>query len=295
MALLTIGIPVYNEEKYLAKTIESALNQSFTDFRLIISDNCSQDKSYVIAKEYSERDSRIEVIRHPKKISIVDNGKCSLDASDTKYFVWLGGHDIFLKEYLEKAIEVLENNPDIVMAYPKTLSIDKDDVVMGTFDSNIDTIGLSRREKLFKVARELFRCTSVHGVFRTAILKKLPFENIIGGDHLFLFMATLYGDIHMMEIEGIKWRQVRVETYDEACKRWRMAGMEDSIAPLTLLILKHIEHIWRYRDMSSKEKIAVSLGTTKILFKMFFVDFWRNKYPCFNYFHKSLKRLCGCS
>ena len=67
-SLVTIGIPVYNEENYLAETIESAINQTYQTIQIIISDNCSTDRSFEIAQKYAEQDSRILLVRQEKNI-----------------------------------------------------------------------------------------------------------------------------------------------------------------------------------------------------------------------------------
>ncbi len=59
MAIVTIGIPVYNEEKYLEKTLESAINQDFKDIDIVISDNGYFDKSVEIIDKFCSIDSRI--------------------------------------------------------------------------------------------------------------------------------------------------------------------------------------------------------------------------------------------
>lgn len=66
LPFVTIGIPVYNEEKFVAETILSALNQTYKNIRIIISDNCSTDRTFEIAAKYAQVDGRIKLIRHEK-------------------------------------------------------------------------------------------------------------------------------------------------------------------------------------------------------------------------------------
>ena len=60
---LSIGLPVYNGEKYLSAAIDSILNQTYTDFELIISDNNSTDKTQAICQSYAQKDNRIKYYR----------------------------------------------------------------------------------------------------------------------------------------------------------------------------------------------------------------------------------------
>ena len=61
---ISVGMPVYNGEKYLSQAIESILAQSFTEFELIISDNASTDRTMEICRDYTSKDSRIQYVRH---------------------------------------------------------------------------------------------------------------------------------------------------------------------------------------------------------------------------------------
>jgi cellulose synthase/poly-beta-1,6-N-acetylglucosamine synthase-like glycosyltransferase len=65
---LTIGLPVYNGEKYVAESIEALLCQSFKDFELIISDNASTDSTGDIARRYEKQDSRVRYFRQPQNV-----------------------------------------------------------------------------------------------------------------------------------------------------------------------------------------------------------------------------------
>ena len=70
---LTIGLPVYNGENYLAESLDSLLGQSYEDFELIISDNASTDGTADICRRYEKQDSRIRYIRLPHNIGLAPN------------------------------------------------------------------------------------------------------------------------------------------------------------------------------------------------------------------------------
>jgi glycosyltransferase involved in cell wall biosynthesis len=70
---LSIGLPVYNGEKYLAESVDSLLGQTFEDFELIISDNASTDSTAGICRRYAKQDSRIRYIRQPRNIGLAAN------------------------------------------------------------------------------------------------------------------------------------------------------------------------------------------------------------------------------
>ena len=257
MAKLTIGMFGYNEERYIGKTIESVLKQSFQDFRLYISDNCSTDRTYAIACEYASKDPRIEVYRQPENVGAPKSSEFVLRKADTPCFMWLAAHDILLEHYLTHAVELLETTPECVLAYPKSYLIDQKNVILKSLYDDIDTQNLSLRNKLCKVAQNLYCCFSTHGVFRTDILKRLPFESMIGSDFLILFAAATYGDIYLLDSYGLKMRKVREESAEEAEKRWQETGIYSEypgLSPYALTILRHLEYIRQCKRFTFQDK-----------------------------------------
>ena len=73
--LISIGMPVFNDRDFIERSIQSLLNQTFCNFELIISDDCSTDGSQDICLWYANLDSRIKYIRHAKNIGISNNIK----------------------------------------------------------------------------------------------------------------------------------------------------------------------------------------------------------------------------
>lgn len=112
MALLSIGMPVYNGEKDLRRVIDSILLQSFTDFELIISDNNSSDQTPEICKEYALMDNRIKYIRQTTNIGHEANFTFVFDQAQAEYFSWAAADDIRTEGFFEKNIKFLEANPD---------------------------------------------------------------------------------------------------------------------------------------------------------------------------------------
>ncbi|AJM91274.1 glycosyltransferase family 2 protein [Nitrosopumilus piranensis] len=112
--MLSIGLPVYNGEKSIEKSINSLLNQTFTDFELIISDNASNDNTEKICREYAKKDSRIKYYRQDKNIGFIKNYEYVLKQSEKKYFMFTSDHDIKEKTFIEKNIQVLESDPNTV-------------------------------------------------------------------------------------------------------------------------------------------------------------------------------------
>jgi len=128
---VSIGLPVYNGERFLAETIESVLAQTFTDFELIISDNGSSDHTKEICLEYVLRDQRIRCVRSEVNRGASWNYRRVFELSQGKYFRWAPADDLFAPESLAECITTLDANPDAVLCYPKTLLITKPKRLLG--------------------------------------------------------------------------------------------------------------------------------------------------------------------
>jgi len=111
---LTIGLPVYNGEEFIRSRLENILSQTFQDFYLIISDNCSIDETSEICREFVSKDDRIHYYKQNKNIGGIKNYQFVLDNAETKYFVFATHDDLWEKTFLEKNFNVLENDKKIV-------------------------------------------------------------------------------------------------------------------------------------------------------------------------------------
>lgn len=101
MALVSVVVPVYNVEKYVEKCIVSILNQSFTNFELIIIDDGSTDDSYNICKKYVQKDKRIRLI-HKNNTGLVPSWKLGVKESHSEYIVFIDSDDYIEKDYLKE-------------------------------------------------------------------------------------------------------------------------------------------------------------------------------------------------
>ena len=274
MAFVTIGIPVYNEEKHLEETIKSALAQEFKDIEIVISDNGSTDRSAEIIRKYADLDKRITPIYKEKNSGPAANFHSLLDNTRSKYFVVLGAHDLFLPNYIGEAVAFLESNPDYVMAYPKSKLVDGNDDKLGYFDSDIDTFGLDAGQRMKKTAANLFWCTCFHGVFRTDIVRNLPTLQIRGSDHLFLYAAAYHGHIHFIQKLGILRRESRQETPEMIEKRRIKAGNYRETGSRffnawSVTAMEHVMFIFEKTNLSTLRKLILSISIALIFKRRF--------------------------
>ena len=110
---ISVLMPNYNCEKYLSESIESILNQSFTDFEFIIIDDGSSDKSWKIIQDYAKQDKRIIAIKNKENLWISWNRNKLLEKAKWKYIVWQDSDDISMHDRIEKQYEYMKLHTDI--------------------------------------------------------------------------------------------------------------------------------------------------------------------------------------
>ncbi len=125
---VSIGLPVFNLERTVARAIESVLGQTLTDFELVVSDNASTDGTGEICRRYASVDSRIRLIRQPRTTSAYDNFRVVLQAARAEYFMWLSGDDYALPSLLAACVDVLDARPEVVCCVPRVDFLEADGV-----------------------------------------------------------------------------------------------------------------------------------------------------------------------
>ncbi|BBE30221.1 putative glycosyltransferase [Tepiditoga spiralis] len=119
--LVSILIPVYNREKIILETIQSAKNQTYQNIEIIIVDNCSTDATYEVVYDEARKDSRIKVFQNEENLGPVKNLKKCLEHSKGEYIKILWSDDQILKDYIEKTLPFLMNDMEIGFVYTSTI------------------------------------------------------------------------------------------------------------------------------------------------------------------------------
>ncbi|MEZ5454095.1 MAG: glycosyltransferase family 2 protein [Thiothrix sp.] len=174
--LVSIGLPVYNREALIPKTLESLLAQTFTDFEIIISDNGSTDGTEAVCRQYAANDARIRYIRQPRNLGLLGNFNFVMKEARGKYFMWTASDDMCEKEFVGKLVEQLERDPELalVMADLKYISESGQPVKVNKLDSiRIDDVNAdweSKRLLFFQYpGHKLYDC--FYGMYRTEIVQ----------------------------------------------------------------------------------------------------------------------------
>jgi len=198
---VVILIGAYNEGRYIEKTLNSLLCQSYSDFKVLISDNCSSDETYQICKGYAERDERFVLHRQKKNIGGSKNWEFVITSSDSEYFMVLGAHDYLSCDYVSTQVKLMDQNPEYVLSYSYTQQINEDGDEIGVSDGgqfHCDDLIPIRRYVKTAVGR-WGECTAVCGLFRRSAFEGMKYYNIAGPDHFILTRAQYFGKVNRVE------------------------------------------------------------------------------------------------
>jgi glycosyltransferase involved in cell wall biosynthesis len=121
---VSLGLPVYNGEEFLAETLKAIQKQTFADFELIISDNASTDSTEAICREFAAQDDRIRYSRNGRNVGLVRNFNVLQQLASGEYFKWAAHDDLLSPDYLERCVHVLDTDGSAVMVSPRPRLVD---------------------------------------------------------------------------------------------------------------------------------------------------------------------------
>ncbi len=127
---VSIVLPVYNGEKYIKQSIESILNQSFSNWELIIIDDCSTDLTPEIIKKYIDKDKRISVYRNKVNSKLPKSLNNGFEKASGEYLTWTSDDNILKKDFLYELNSYLDKHSDIMLVYSDYELIDQDSKII---------------------------------------------------------------------------------------------------------------------------------------------------------------------
>jgi glycosyltransferase involved in cell wall biosynthesis len=193
---LSIGLPVFNGEAFIASTLDSILAQSFSDFELIIADNASTDGTAAICQAYAERDRRVSYRRNETNIGATQNWYLVHELSSGEYFASAADDDVYDPDYMRACIDVLDHDPDAVVCHSRTRIIDAAGGPRGVMDVQVDTTSSLPHERIHQLLTHDYLCVQLYGVMRWDVLARTKvFEGYYSCDRNTLFELCLLGKI----------------------------------------------------------------------------------------------------
>lgn len=198
--LVSVGLPVYNCASYLGDAVEAILQQTFTDFELIISDNASTDGTQAICEAFAARDKRVHYHRNAKNIGAAKNYNQLIDMAAGCYFRWAAGDDVMAPQCLQKCVDVLDEKPDVLLCHTATSLIDEN----GQFTGHAkDQLHLSAEQPSARLsqyyAAKLGMWNAVYGLMRVEPLRNSSrIGSYVSSDQVLLGELALHGKFHQI-------------------------------------------------------------------------------------------------
>lgn len=140
--LVSIITPTYNRANYLKEALLSAINQTYKNIEIIVSDNASTDNTQELVASFKDKDPRIHYYRLTENIGMFANQMHAFKMASGKYVASLHDDDIWQENFLEKLVPPLEANPDLILAFCDQYIINS--------QSEIDAVVTERNTRGFK-------------------------------------------------------------------------------------------------------------------------------------------------
>lgn len=199
--LVSVGMPVYNGEKYISKAIDSILNQTVSHFELIISDNASCDATEQICRSYLCKDSRIRYFRHPENRGAVENFKFVFEKASGEYFMWAAADDLWSQNWLEEMLKL--QNIGSCIAFGGLKVIDGEGRLFSHPASGSDLeFGKSkffRRMKFFLMPNISGKANPIYGLFPRQHITSNHLS-VLGNNHVGADMLFVYSVIECLPV-----------------------------------------------------------------------------------------------
>ena len=193
---VSIGLPVYNGEKFIKSALDSLLAQTFEDFELIISDNASTDKTEEICRAYAAQDKRIRYYRNSTNLGCSHNFNRVFELSVGEYFKWAAYDDLHAPDFLLKCVDVLDNNPKVVLCHSQVYFIDENGDFLQNYNIKLHT-DAEKPHKRFQQLLTKHLCYQTYGVIRASALRKIPPMGSYGtADGILLLRIGLLGQFY---------------------------------------------------------------------------------------------------
>lgn len=193
---ISLAMPVYNGERYIAVAIDSLLAQTFTDFELIITDNASVDGTEAICREYARRDPRIRYVRNEQNLGAAANFNLGFALSSGLYFKWCAHDDFISPNYLEAAARCLDTRPDAIVAFGRLQGVDSEGVLTRYVERSLPGFAAMSPARRFRTLLDAHGLDgAIFGLYRRSILARTSLHApYYGSDCALLAELALLGD-----------------------------------------------------------------------------------------------------
>ncbi|MHC4788079.1 MAG: glycosyltransferase family 2 protein [Planctomycetota bacterium] len=261
MPLVSLGMPVRNGERYIARSLQSILAQEFGDFELIISDNASTDGTREICERFAREDSRIAYRRFERNRGASENFNRVFELSGGTYFKWAAADDLLAPAHLSRCVETFRSAPpEVVLVYPKTVLIDGEGKRLGPYEDGMDLRFPSPSRRLRHVVQHLDMSNPVFGLLRSSALSRTRLIGpYIASDRVLLADLAMLGQFWEVPAELFLRRihagmYLRANPTPQQRAAWFDPRNTGAGLPMCRLFVEHVREVRRL-PLPSGEKV----------------------------------------
>jgi len=197
---IVIGVPIYNEERFVAETLASVMAQEWQDFAVLISDNASTDRTGEICQDLAAGDPRIHYVRHGENRGSAENFNYALSATESPLVMCLGGHDKIAPDFLTEHLRALAERPSCCLSYSLTQWIDEKDMPIRVNNpSGLNRIVGTPLARYMKSIRRIGEATAINNVIRRSAIGVSRFSKVAGCDHVVLSELLFNGPANLVD------------------------------------------------------------------------------------------------
>lgn len=211
MKKVSVIVPVYGVEKYIAETVRSLLEQTYQNFEILLIDDTSPDRSIEICQQFS--DPRIKII-HQQNRGLAGARNTGIRHAEGDYIAFLDGDDLWLPEKLAKHIEHLENSSEIGVSFSRSALID-------SAGNSLNTYLMPKLKDI--TVEDLFRSNPI-GNGSAAVIRREVLEEIRFQDNFYGTVEDFYFDDRFRRSEDIEcWLRIAIQT------SWKIEGIPEAL------------------------------------------------------------------
>jgi glycosyltransferase involved in cell wall biosynthesis len=258
---VTVGLPVYNGENFLADAVESVLGQTFADLQLVICDNASTDRTAEICAGFASRDRRVVYVRNERNLGAAPNYNRTFQLGSGRYFKWLAHDDRMEPAYLEQTVAGLEADPSAVLCNTPIDFIDSAGRKIATYPSLLAEIAtLPASGRFAALVLRNHPCADIFSLFRrTALDGSLLHATFHGADRALLAQMALRGRMLQLKEPLFQMREhparyTRMVASAKERRKWHDAtGARVSTLPALRLYREYV-HMVRTEALDEAER-----------------------------------------
>ena len=250
-ARVVFGMAAYHRPDTLPQVLESLLSQTFGDFAIVIVDDGPGPEVQAIVETYAKKDPRITYEANSVRLGMVGNWRRAFERGRrlhpvSEYFAWVSDHDFWHPRWLEVLVRALDENPDVVMAYPQMVRIFPKyrKLITRQFDPFGRTQPLARLRVTTTGMITAGNC--IYGLFRSSALAHAGvFPRVLMPDRLLLLQLSLIGQFK--QIPEYLWYREVAGSFSFSRQRQMLFAEQ---VPLYTYLPVHLQHCgalaWHY-------------------------------------------------